>query len=90
MVQVTVPFAMQQHVCSLLVDDHDAEDHIVNLIALHRLAAYRPTPDLVAGLALSVGGNFLDIGACSGVCSRLYGHLATGAIVYALAPQARP
>jgi FkbM family methyltransferase len=89
MVQVRVPFAVQERAWSLLMDDHDAKDHIVNIIAQYGLQSYeRPTPDLVAGFALSFGGNFLDIGANTGVYSLLYSRLAAAAMVYAFEPLA--
>lgn len=89
MVQVRIPFAAEERAWSLVMDDHDAKDHIVNLIAHYGLQSYeRPTPDLLAGFALSVGGNFLDIGANTGVYSLLYGRLAATANVHAFEPLA--
>jgi len=89
MVQVRIPLAVQERAWSLVMDDHDAKDHIVNLIAHYGLQSYeRPTPDLVAVFALSVGGNFLDIGANTGVYSLLYSRLAAAANVYAFEPLA--
>jgi hypothetical protein len=91
MVQVMVPFDLQGRVRSLLMNDHDAKDHIVGLIGQHGLqSCEHPTPNLVAGFAPSVGGNFLDMGADGGVYSLLCSRLAAGAIVYASAPQAGP
>jgi len=85
--KIRIPFVVGDRALSFLMDDHDAKDHIVNLIAEHGLQRYEaPTPQLVAGFALAFGENFLDIGANTGVYSLLYGCLAPSATVYAFEP----
>ena len=73
MAKVRIPFVVADQVYSFWMDDHDNRDFIVQLIVRHGLAAYEdPLPRLIAGIALQIGGNFLDIGANTGVYSLLY------------------
>jgi FkbM family methyltransferase len=87
MAKVRIPFDVGNQVWSFWMEDHDAKDFIVGLITRDRLDGYeKPIPRVVAGVALSLGGNFLDIGANTGVYSLLYSSLAVNANAYAFEP----